>query len=357
MMKKRILALLLTVCMLLSLMPLGAFAEEDSEDTPVLAEEANEDEGGSGNQDPCAGGHSYVWTSNSNGTHTQVCSVCKRTGNTEDCVNAGDATCTAPAVCKDCGAVMEEATGHSWGQWTHIDGTDTHTRTCSKCSATETKDCHGGTATCDTKALCEDCGASYGEVKHSDTVNYQYAGENSNQHKILCSACGKVIGTESCTFTEANCQAASSCIKCHHTIGEKNPSKHIGGTKAVHNEGTETHNVVCLGCNKALEENVPCTSDNSADCKHKSKCTECGGEVGALGDHKEGTPATCTTKAVCSVCGQSYCEPLGHDLKGGVCTRIATGKCVCKTDHKGLWNAENASQNTVQCTECGKIVE
>ena len=77
MMKKRILALLLTVCMLLSLMPLGAFAEEDSEDTPVLAEEANEDEGGSGNQDPCAGGHSYVWTSNGNGTHT--CTNCGAT--------------------------------------------------------------------------------------------------------------------------------------------------------------------------------------------------------------------------------------------------------------------------------------
>ena len=357
MMKKRILALLLTVCMLLSLMPLGAFAEENSEDTPALAEEANEDEGGSGNQGPCVGGHSYVWTSNGNGTHTQVCSVCKATGSTEDCVKAGDATCTAPAVCKDCGAVMEEATGHSWGQWRHNDGTDTHTRTCSKCSATETKDCHGGTATCDTKALCEDCGASYGEVKHSDTVNYQYAGENSNQHKILCSACGKVIGTESCTFTEANCQAASSCIKCHHTLGEKNPSKHIGGTKAVHNEGTETHNVICVGCNAILEKDVPCTSDNSADCKHKSKCTECGGEVGALGDHKEGTPATCTTKAVCSVCGQAYGAPLGHDLKGGVCTRIATGKCVCKTDHKGLWNAENASQNTVKCTECGATIE
>ena len=202
MMKKRILALLLTVCMLLSLMPLGAFAEEDSEDTPVLAEESNEDEGGSGNQDPCADGHSYVWTSNGNGTHTQVCSVCKTTGSTADCEKAGDATCTAAAVCKDCGAVMEEATGHSWGQWRPNDGTGTHTRTCSKCSATDTKDCHGGTATCDTKALCEDCGASYGGVKHSDTVNYQYAGEDSNQHKILCSACGKVIGTESCTVTE-----------------------------------------------------------------------------------------------------------------------------------------------------------
>ena len=357
MMKKRILALLLTVCMLLSLMPLGAFAEEDSEDTQVLAEGANEDEGGSGNQDPCAGGHSYVWTSNGDGTHTQVCSVCKTKGTTEDCAKAGDATCTAAAVCKDCGAVMEEATGHSWGPWTHNDGTDTHTRTCSKCSATDTKDCHGGTATCDTKAVCEDCGASYGEVKHSDTVNYQYADDNPNHHKILCSACGEVIGTESCTVTEANCQAASACIKCHQPVGKKNPSKHVGGTKAVHNEGTETHNVICKGCNTVLENDVPCTSDNSANCKHKSKCTACGGEVGALGNHKEGTPATCTTKAVCSVCGQAYGDPLGHDLKGGVCTRIATGKCVCKTDHKGLWKAENASQNTVQCTECGKSVE
>ena len=44
-MKKRIFALLLTVCMLLSLMPLGAFAEEDSEDIQILAEGENEDEG------------------------------------------------------------------------------------------------------------------------------------------------------------------------------------------------------------------------------------------------------------------------------------------------------------------------
>ena len=60
---------------------------------------------------------------------------------------------------------------------------------------------------------------------------------------------------------------------------------------------------------------------------------------------------------MCSVCGQSYGEPLGHDLKGGVCTRIATGKCDCKTDHMSLWTAENASQDTVKCPECGKSVE
>ena len=355
MMKKRILALLLMVCMLLTLVPVGAFAEEDSEEVQVLAEEENEEAGGSGNQDPCADGHSYVWKSNGNGTHTQVCSVCSATGDTKDCVKAGDATCTAAAVCKDCGTVLEEATGHSWGEWKHNDGADTHTRTCSKCSATEPKDCHGGTATCKERAVCEDCGTSYGKVKHSDTVNYKFAKDNS--HDVLCSLCSELLYTESCTVTEANCQAASACIKCHQPVGGKDPAKHVGGTKAVHNENTETHNVICEGCNAVLEKDVPCTSDNSADCKHKSKCTECGGEVGELGGHKEGTPATCTTKAVCSVCGETYGDVLGHDLVNGVCSRIATGKCVCSRDHKALWTAENASQETVKCPECGKTVE
>ena len=103
MMKKRILALLLTVCMLLSLMPLGAFAEEDSEDTPVLAEESNEDEGG----------HEHTFG---------------------DWTPDGDqhrGTCTQ----EGCEETKTEA--HSWGQWT-ADG-ENHVRTCSKCGAKDSQ--------------------------------------------------------------------------------------------------------------------------------------------------------------------------------------------------------------------------
>ena len=54
------------------------------------------------------------------------------------------------------------ALDHDWGAWTsNSDGT--HTRICSRdASHTETGDCTGGTATCTAKAVCETCGGAYG---------------------------------------------------------------------------------------------------------------------------------------------------------------------------------------------------
>ena len=89
------------------------------------------------------------------------------------------ATCTAKAVyytsCTECGlsskGTADEATfeygdalGHKYGEWVS-NGDGTHTRVCVNDSThTETKDCHGGKATCTAKAICEDCGAEYGEM-------------------------------------------------------------------------------------------------------------------------------------------------------------------------------------------------
>ena len=89
------------------------------------------------------------------------------------------ATCTAKAVyytsCAECGlsskGTADEATfeygdalGHKYGEWVS-NGDGTHTRVCANDSThIETKDCHGGKATCTAKAICEDCGAEYGEM-------------------------------------------------------------------------------------------------------------------------------------------------------------------------------------------------
>ena len=57
---------------------------------------------------------------------------------------------------------------HDYGAWTS-NGDGTHTRVCARdASHTETKDCHGGTATCTAKAICEDCGGAYGEMAAHD---------------------------------------------------------------------------------------------------------------------------------------------------------------------------------------------
>ena len=63
--------------------------------------------------------------------------------------------------------------GHTWSDWLS-NGDDTHTRTCKYDSThIETAKCHGGEATYEKKAVCDDCKAPYGDVleKVADTDN------------------------------------------------------------------------------------------------------------------------------------------------------------------------------------------
>lgn len=57
-----------------------------------------------------------------------------------------------------------EIHNHSWGEWTS-NGNGTHTRTCTADSShTETDNCSGGKATSTEKAVCETCHTAYGEL-------------------------------------------------------------------------------------------------------------------------------------------------------------------------------------------------
>ena len=57
-----------------------------------------------------------------------------------------------------------EVHNHSWGEWTS-NGNGTHTRTCiADSSHTETGNCSGGKATSTEKAVCETCHKAYGEL-------------------------------------------------------------------------------------------------------------------------------------------------------------------------------------------------
>ena len=94
-----------------------------------------------------------------------------------------EADCDHAAVyyksCTGCGESSEgtefestfthgEPLGHDWGAWTS-NGDGTHTRVCARDAAhTETKNCHGGTADCIHKPVCEDCGAEYGTGTNHD---------------------------------------------------------------------------------------------------------------------------------------------------------------------------------------------
>lgn len=197
-----------------------------------------------------------VWTSNDDGTHSRRC-TCNAV-ETENC-SGGMATCIAKAVCEFCKAeygeklphgftaetvdakylksaatctekavyykscavcglssegTADEATffsgnalDHDWGAWTQNSDEKTHTRICKRdTSHTETENCHGGTATCTAKAVCEICKASYGspdpnnhtDLKHIDAKAATVA-EEGNIAYWYCDGCKKYFSDAAAT--------------------------------------------------------------------------------------------------------------------------------------------------------------
>ena len=201
-------------------------------------------------------GHEWgAWTSNGNATHTRVCSRDASHTETENC-HGGTADCTHKAACTVCGGeygellahdftaeiaeakylksgstctekdvyykscaacglsskgTADEATffsgnvlDHDWGSWTQNSDEKTHTRICMRdTSHTETKNCHGGTASCTMKAVCEVCKAEYGEKDpehHAEGCELEWV-VTETEHEQKYSLCGKVtIAKEKHTF-------------------------------------------------------------------------------------------------------------------------------------------------------------
>ena len=211
------------------------------------------------------------------------------------------ATCTAKAVYyKSCTVCGEKGTetfeygnplGHDYGAWTSNDN-GTHTHVCSRdASHAETDDCHGGTASCTKKAVCEDCKAEYGDLLPHDFTAEQ-AEEKYLKSAATCTE--KAVYYKSCTVCGE---------KGTETFEYGNPLGHDYGAWTSNDNGTHTR--VC-----------------SRDAIHTETENCSGGE------------ATCTEQATCEFCGKKYGEPLGHTYKPEWITNEQRHWHVCaRCDH------------------------
>jgi len=230
------------------------------------------------------------------------------------------ATCTSPAVyyqsCSTCGAqgtetfTNGEPLGHDYGAWTS-NGDGTHTRVCAHDAAhTETENCHGGTATCTAKAVCEVCKAEYGEkLPHdftAETVDAKYL-------KSAATCTEKAVYYKSC----AVCGLSSEGTADETTFFSGNVLDHDWGAWTSNEDGTHTRTCTVDGCSAGTQtENcIDANKDHKcdicdyiisecADDNKDHKCDDCGKK---LTEHTGGK-ATCKDKAKCEVCGAEYSE-------------------------------------------------
>lgn len=209
----------------------------------------------------------------------------------------------------------------------NVKAAETVQRRCARCGSTETREilgyrkydstshrvyvtecqnCHndgnvtyltvhtGGTQgpTCTEGKICEKCGAEYGVLGHdwgAWTPNYA----SNGTHTRRCKRCN-AEETGSCSGGYATCDTLGMCNTC----GGSYYGGHAWGEWSSAGNGTHTRS--CTNYCREVDT---------------AKCT--------------GGKATCTTKAVCEVCGGEYGEkdPNNHDLvhhvaKAPTCTKI-----------------------------------
>ncbi len=278
--------------------------------------------------------------------------------------SGGTATCTAPAVCEVCGHGYGAMANHRWqtelsydesNHWyacdnpdctaqnvltSHYGGEATYTEqaVCEGCGAPygELKHQHsGGKATCNEPAICESCGQSYGAAlghKWSETYSY-----DDNLHWYVCTndGCDEINGRTSHYGGEATYDEKAVCEGCGAHYGNFQ-HRHIGGTatcddpavcedcglpygNALGHKWSETptyndnqHWYVCTndGCDK--QNGLADHYGGEATYDEKAVCEGCGAHYGELKHRHVGGAATCTSPAVCDDCGSPYGTSLGH---------------------------------------------
>ena len=296
-MNKKILSVVLILCVMLAVMPMTAYAANIA-----LCRKCGQIQ---------TVRVTYQYANDKFHRTALTCTVCDNTWDYwESHMWSGTATCTSGRTCTDCGG-SSEPLGHDWGAWTQNSDEKTHTRICKRdTSHTETENCHGGTATCTHKAVCEVCGGEYGEMAaHSFTAEKAEA----QYLKSAATCTEKAIYYKSC----AVCGLSSEGTADEATFFSGNALDHNWGAWTSNEDGTHTRTCTVDGCSAGTQtENcIDANKDHKcdicdyiisecADDNKDHKCDYCGKK---LTEHTGGK-ATCKDKAKCEVCGAEYGE-------------------------------------------------
>ena len=298
-----------------------------------------------------------------NDNHDHLCDTCNKKVSEH---TGGTATCKDPAICDICKQPYGEVDSNNHAgaeKWTQT--AEKHEKKCNKCGVVTVAEkehdwkngtcsecgyiCKhtGGTATCTEKAVCTICKQPYGKVdssKHTGTEEWTqtekthekkwnccnlvtvkkevhewkdgtceecgYACQHKDDnHDHFCDICNKKVSEH--TGGTATCIAKAVCTICKQPYGKVDSSNHTGTeewtqTAEKHKKKWSCCNLVTVAEEEHEWKDGVCEECEYV-CQHKNDnndhlCDICDEKVS---DHTGGT-ATCTAKAVCTICNQPY---------------------------------------------------
>lgn len=303
--------------------------------------------------------------------HKSVCEVCKSeygkpgehrlsfiSGKTETCEKDG---IIAHFVCTKCDKIFDEnkgeiteedliieKTGHTPdGTWK--DYGEYHRQSCLKCKEKLDISNHTGKARCEEKAVCNICGAQYGEpAEHSfGILNKRIeptCRSEGREAYYRCKECGKLFNENKDEISEKDLVIKKS----NHNTGNNWQSDSV------------KHWRKCLNCNEILD--VAEHHGGQRNCLSRKICVDCNKTYGEKGEHIYGElsrekKATCETDGVkshytCRICSKIFDENKKEISKENL--------IITKTGHRQSenWHSDEENHQYICTNEgCGKILE
>lgn len=219
------------------------------------------------------GAHSYgsAWDYKDATGHAHTCKVCG-SPDTIQPHSGGTATCGKSMKCAECKAEYGEVVQHQWStDWAYKDGKG-HARKCTLCGERDTVQEHtGGTADCQNKAKCADCGTEYGKLgEHKWSAAWDYSDKKGHAHKCTVQGCSEHGDTEKHTpGAEATETSAQTCTACQYVIEPAKAHKHdlkkVAEVKESCTESGMKQHFICEDCGKLFSDSKGNTEITDAD--------------------------------------------------------------------------------------------
>ena len=252
---------------------------------------------------------------------------------------------------------------HEYGEKLVSDETN-HWRQCTVCGAKTGIAPHSYT---DAKfdgnghwAVCA-CGAETHHDKHSLTAKH-----NESQHWQEC-VCGYKTGETAHELTSKydtaghwqECECGYATDKTDHSMeGKSSADGHWDACACGYKTDvtahawtdkfdTQNHWQECSGCGYQKDVTAHSLTKNVNETQHQVKCESCGYKT-EWENHTGGT-ATCTAKAVCSVCGESYGELAAHVADSTYKYNADGHWTACATCGTPMSNQEAHTGGTADC--------
>ena len=252
---------------------------------------------------------------------------------------------------------------HEYGEKLVSDATN-HWRQCTVCGAKTGIAAHSYT---DAKfddnghwAVCA-CGAETHHDKHSLTAKH-----NESQHWQEC-VCGYKTGETAHELTSKydtaghwqECECGYATDKTDHSMESKSSADghwdacacgyktDVAAHAWTDKFDTQNHWQECSGCGYKTGETAHSLTKNVNETQHQVKCESCGYKT-EWENHTGGT-ATCTAKAVCSVCGESYGELTAHVADSTYRYNADGHWTACATCGTPMSNQEAHAGGTADC--------